>query len=667
MGDKKSSIGANINSILKWVMVLTCLAAIGFVFPSASSKALKLGEPWPNDDIMATEDLVQSLKQSEINEHLETFKDELGAVYTHDQRTITDVISKLNEVLFLSEDVARPIHKLIRDCYQSGVLPMEHKGQSVSIYRAGEISKIASSSFCSPNNLIDDIELELSKTTYTLDRNTTNRLKEVLQPNLTVSEESKDQLIIEKERALSGDAVLFTKGQKVLAKGEIVSEEVYQSLTSNPRAFSLSNTKDRIFSFFGYFLLTALILLVLIFYVRKYFPQVYQSNRKLSFLLIWPIVFSYLVFAIENYTSLSTYVIPFCIAPILIKNFFEDRLALILHIVIVLIASILSKMGYEFTFIQILAGMVTVLFVSETRYWNKFFLAIGFILLSYLLGILGLNLTSWSSGEPFNFSIYGWLVVNALLLMLAYPFIPLLENIFGFTSSIKLAELSDMNKPLLRELSLRAPGTFQHSLQVANLCEAAAERIGANSLLVKTAALYHDIGKLEKPLFFIENSRGENAHDDLNNNFESAKIIIGHVTNGVEMGIKHRLPKIIIDFIKTHHGTTRVEYFYRNQLNQFPDKEFDESIFRYPGPLPKTKEQTILMLADSVEAASKSLQKPTGQDIDNLIDKIVAFKISEGQLEDSKLSFNELEASVDVFKSMLRSIYHVRVEYPEVN
>jgi len=334
------------------------------------------------------------------------------------------------------------------------------------------------------------------------------------------------------------------------------------------------------------------------------------------------------------------------------------------HITVVLLASFLSELGYEFTFLQILAGMITVLIISETRYWNKFFQSILVIMFTYLVAFLGLSLINSGSLVSDEYPIFGWLVVNSLLLLLAYPFIPLIEKLFGFTSSITLAELADMNMPLLKELSLKAPGTFQHSLQVSNLSQAAAEEIGANSLLIKTAALYHDIGKIKQPEFYIENSSGVNHHEKLNN-FESAKVIIDHTIEGLTMAKKAKLPKIIIDFIATHHGTTRVEYFYRNQMAAEPDREFDESLFRYPGPKPKSKEQTILMIADSIEAAGKSLKSPTGQDIDKLIDGIVAYKIKEDQLADSDLSFSELEACTRVFKKLLRSIYHVRIEYPK--
>ena len=458
--------------------------------------------------------------------------------------------------------------------------------------------------------------------------------------------------------------VYINQGDVLIEKGAIVTMDKFMVLKSyfEDQDENFYNGKRFVF-FMGYFLLTALILGALILFSIKYFPEITQTISGVIFLVIWPVIFSFLVFLVNQNSALSPYLIPFCLVPILVYNFYGGRLALFVHIVVVLIASFLSELGYEFTFLQILAGIITLLVIGETRYWNKFFMTILVILATYMIGYLGLALINSGSLDYSEYKVFGWLAINSLLLLLAYPFIPIVEKIFGFTSSISLAELSDMNKPLLKQLSINAPGTLQHSLQVANLSEAAADKIGANSLLVKTAALYHDIGKMTKPEFFIENSKGVNYHSPLNN-FESAAVIINHVADGVVMAKKAKLPKVLIDIIKTHHGTTRVEYFYRNQKNEEPDREFDESLFRYPGPKPRTKEQTILMIADSLEAASKSLKTPTGQDIDQLIDKIVDYKINEGQLSDSELTFSELAICKDVWRSLLRSINHVRIEYP---
>jgi len=376
------------------------------------------------------------------------------------------------------------------------------------------------------------------------------------------------------------------------------------------------------------------------------------------------LVYSYCVYVVEHSEHLSAYMIPFCIAPLVIRIFFDEHLALMTHLVIILIASFLSSLGYEFTFLQLLAGIVAILTPFEVRNWSRFFQSMLLILLSYALGFFCLSLIDNGSYIGMEWSVYRWLFINVFLTLLAYPLVPLLERLFGFLSPFTLVELSDMNRPLLRELSIKAPGTLQHSLQVANLAEAAAAKIKANTLLVKVAALYHDIGKMTQSNYFIENKGTKSPHDNISPT-ESAKVIIGHVKNGVTMAKKNGLPQVLIDFIKTHHGTTRVEYFYRQHCTETNNEQADDSSFTYPGPRPRTKEEAILMIADSLEAASKSLKEPSMEDIDQLVEKIIAGKIAHRQLENTGLSFRELQLCKTEWKKLLKSIYHVRIEYPE--
>ena len=298
-------------------------------------------------------------------------------------------------------------------------------------------------------------------------------------------------------------------------------------------------------------------------------------------------------------------------------------------------------------------------------FWTNFFQSIFYIVSVYILGYLGFSFIEESDLLNMNWSVFIWLMLNGFLTLLAYPLIPLLGNLFGFTSNITLAELSDLGHPLLKELSLKAPGTLQHSLQVANLAEAAAKEIGAQDLLVKVGALYHDVGKTLKPQYFIENQSGTNPHDQLSY-LESARIIMEHVTEGVKMAQQKNLPSVIIDFIKTHHGTTTVEYFYRLHAQNTEGGGNDRPQFQYAGPRPRTREEVILMLADSLEATSKSVKNPTSDSLDELVERIVADKVAHGQLQDSDLTFGELETCKKSFKATLKSIHHVRIEYPKV-
>jgi putative nucleotidyltransferase with HDIG domain len=331
---------------------------------------------------------------------------------------------------------------------------------------------------------------------------------------------------------------------------------------------------------------------------------------------------------------------------------------------IVLLATFLSSSGFEFAFLQTLIGVVILLTNVDTRDWNQYFFTILYIFLAFCLGYLGLSLVQQGSFRGIDLSMFNWIFLSTFLTLLANPLIPLLERMFGYTSSMGLAELSDLNRPLLQELAIKAPGTLQHSLQVANLAEAAARRVGANHLLVRVAALYHDIGKIIQPEYFIENQGGVNPHDQLPYR-ESAKVIIGHVTHGIELAKQYRLPKLLIEFILTHHGTTMVEYFYRKEQEAFPGEVINDADFCYPGPRPRSKEESILMLADSIEAAAKaSLKNPSPGDIQALVERIIAGKLDKKQLEDSALTFSDLEKCKAVFLQILRSVYHARIEYP---
>jgi cyclic-di-AMP phosphodiesterase PgpH len=486
--------------------------------------------------------------------------------------------------------------------------------------------------------------------------------------NLSFDQELTQQAFNESLNQVVDREGLIRKGDLIIPQGAVVTDEHYKVLSSLKRQYEREVLEEHshFWRFLGFLLLTLLIIGVYLLYLWNHHKKLLKNPIKLSFLFMWFFVFSYLVYIIEGQTNLSSYILPFCIVPIVVKNYFNERLAFFTHVVVILIASFLSNLGYEFTFLQLLAGIVTVLTVRDTRDWSEFFKTIVLILGAYILGFVGLEWIKQGGWSQVNLMVITWLSINAFLTLLAYPLIPLLERVFGFTSSITLVELSDINKPLLKELSIKAPGTFHHSLQVGNLAEDAAHQIGANGLLLKTAALYHDIGKMNNPEYFIENQSGDNPHEHESWK-ESASIIIKHVTEGASMAKKARLPKLLQDFILTHHGTTRVEYFYRNYLKENPDANIEEIAgdFEYPGPKPTSKEETILMIADSLEAACKSLKSPTGKEIDELVESITQHKIENNQFVNSELNFDELEKCKASFKKTLKSIHHVRLAYPK--
>lgn len=455
------------------------------------------------------------------------------------------------------------------------------------------------------------------------------------------------------------------KGDVIVRRGNTVDENTYQKLVSlEDLVNNQTDEKNSWLVFSGYLLLTFFLIGALVLYFAIYEKSIFSNFQKLAFMLMWIAAFSYLSYSIFKIGFINPYLIPFCIAPIVIKNFYNERVAFFTHIIIVLLAGFLSAQGYEFLFVQILVGIVVVLSNVKTRNWSGFFISMLFIFLTYVSIYLALSFIKEGLFSAIDWQPVGWIALNTLFTLLAYPLVPLLERIFGFTSDITLIELGSLDNPLLKELSLKAPGTLQHSLQVGNLAESAVSEIGGNALLVKVAALYHDIGKMKNPFHFIENQSGQSPHDGLTP-LQSATFILEHVTEGERIAKKEGLPKVIIDFIVTHHGTTRVEYFYRKHLEENPDTEIDPSLFTYKGRRPKTKEEAVLMMADSIEAASKSLKNPDETAIENLVEGIIAGKIKQNQFDEADLTFKEMQTVKTVFKKLLKSIYHVRIAYPE--
>lgn len=491
-------------------------------------------------------------------------------------------------------------------------------------------------------------------------------LEAALQPSVQYDDSLTQKTL---QEALDGIAVYqgrVSKGELIVSNDSYINDEIYRKLISMREQYRKEVISDRTYFgvLAGYVLLCTLVIGLFVGYIRLYAPFVFSQFSNLLFVLLWLAMFSYVVYAVEFTGVISIYVVPFCIVPIVIKTFYEERLALFTHISVVFLAGFVAEQGYAFTFLQLLAGVAVLLFNVTARNWNQFFYALLLVLMVYFVGYIGLSLIKEGKLVSIEWPNLYWLAISTLLTLLAFPLIPLLERLFGFTSSISLLELSDMNRPLLRSLATEAPGTLQHSLQVANLCEEAARAIGANYLLAKVGALYHDVGKIKNPHYFIENQAGENPHLDITDK-ESAQLIIEHVEYGVELAKKAHLPKVIIDFIRTHHGTTCVAYFYHNYLREHPDDQNCSADFCYPGPRPRTKEEAILMLADSIEAACKSMKAPTAEGLETLIDKIVAGKITSQQLRKTSLSFRELEACKKVFKQLMKSVHHGRIVYPD--
>lgn len=486
-----------------------------------------------------------------------------------------------------------------------------------------------------------------------------------LQNNLIYDDRLTSRLEKEALEDLSLTKGMVQKNDIIVNKGSVVNDDVYQKLISYKKAFEDSSrvNGDRRLVMLGQFILVTIAITLLMVFLYLFRRDIYDDNRLVSLiLLVITAMLGTLSLAIKLQLP-NLYYIPYCIVPIIIRILFDTRLALNIHLLVVLIAGFFVPNSFEFAYFEITAGMVSIYSIKNLIRREQFLISALIITFSYFVSFLGISFIREGSFVNINWMDFLPFAVSVLLTLLAYPLIYIFEKMFAITSDITLIELTNTNAPLLREMAFTAPGTFQHSLQVANLAENAIYSIGGNALLVRAGALYHDIGKLENPLYFIENqSSGFNPHDKLPYE-ESAQIIIGHVSKGVEMAEKANIPQVVIDFIRTHHGDTRVDYFYQSFLKNYPEKLVNEKIFRYPGPIPFSKEGGVLMLADSVEAASRSLKEPDEKSISDLVDKIVKYKLDQEQLKDSAITLKDIETIKTIFKKMLMSIYHVRINY----
>lgn len=490
-------------------------------------------------------------------------------------------------------------------------------------------------------------------------------LQDHIQYNLVYDQQMTQQIENELLESISQTRGMVQKGELIIAKGSVINQDIYQKLESYKKAFedNVQVTGDKKMVLLGQFLLVFLVLSLLVVFLFLFRKDIYHDNRLVGLILL--VITSMLVtlswairFQIPN-----LYYIPYCIVPIIIRILFDTRLALNIHLLVVLIAGFFVPNSFEFAFYELTAGMVSIYSIKNLIRREQFLISALLIAGCYLVSFLGISFIREGSFSSIDWNDFIPFIVSVSLTLLAYPLIYAFEKVFGITSDITLIELTNTNSSVLRDLAFNAPGTFQHSLQVANLAETAIYTIGGNALLVRAGALYHDIGKIENPQFFIENqNQGFNPHDKLSYE-ESARVIIRHVQKGVELARKKNLPEIIVDFIRTHHGNTRVDFFYQSFLKNFPEKLVDENIFKYPGPIPFSKETGVLMLADSVEAASRALKEPNFKSINDLVDRLVNYKLDQGQLKNSNITLKEIETVKSIFKKMLMGIYHVRIDY----
>lgn len=687
MSDFINKIYRNNTTIYKVLLFLFTTIAIVYLFPKGGQFKYDFnnGQLWKYDNLYATFDFAIQKTADEINVEKQQIKSNAKLYYQYDTKVKNEVTTafrnkisnqKLNDSLDISNVIALIAfgENIITEIYDFGFLEtveddfLAEDDEIIALKKKNEVEDVLFKTILTTKEVLNLINNSLEEAPLLLNKKLLlNTLASVIKPNVSYDKLFTEKIIDKEINRISYTKGKVSEGELIILKGDIVEGKKLAILNSLKSESESKIWTDSNYNWIvlGYTILVALALLMLLLFLHKYRFEIYENNNKVTFIFFNVIAIIFIQTLVIKFNSDYLYIVPLSILPIIIKAFFDARLGLFTHVLTILLLGYIVPNSFEFIYLHIIAGIVTILSVSELYKRANLFISVAQITGIYMLTYFAFSVIKEGNISQINWDYFFLFAMNGLLSFLSIILIYMYEKVFGLVSDVTLLELSNTNTKLLRELNEKAPGTFQHSMQVANLAEAAANEIGANSMLVRTGALYHDIGKMLNPTYFIENqSTGVNPHNDLSPR-DSSKIIIDHVIKGVELAKKYNLPDRIIDFIRTHHGTSSTYYFYKKEQEQNPDATIPIALFKYKGPIPFSKETAILMMCDAAEAASKSIQNPTAQSINSLIDKIIDKQISDNQFLNSDVTFREIKIIKKVIKKKLMNIYHLRVEYPE--
>lgn len=676
-----SFLSRNQANIYKVLLFIAATFLIIYLLPKGGQfkYTFQKGKPWQYENLYAPFSFTIKKSEEDLSLERQSIRENAIPYFDYTEEQVEQSLYEFNELLkttyvdslfSVPEATVRTLGKqFLNEVYRFGIVSEVNtfsEDKLVYLKKGNEIEEINYTQL-TPKSKIPELVATF------VERNKIKSISDLLTillnrttvPNVTINSTLTESAIASELQAINPNEGIVEKGGRIIAKGEVVEGNRYQILSSLRDEYQslVWSKNNRFWLVFGYSLLVSLVFLMLFLFLKKYRLEIYKNNTKVTFIFFNIILMVLLTTVVVKIDAKYVYVVPLCTLPLVLKAFFDPRLGLFVHVLTVLLLGFVVPSSFEFLFLQIIAGIVTILTVSELYKRVNLFISVGQITLVYIIGYFAFFIIQEGNIELIQWENFGYFILAGLATLFAHPLIYLYEKIFGLVSDVSLLELSDTNSKLLKELSNKAPGTFHHSLNVANLAEAAANEIGANAMLVRVGALYHDIGKMENPTNFTENQlSGYNAHDEMDPK-ESAKIIIDHVIHGIEIARRNTIPDRVIDFIRTHHGTSIVYYFYKKeeQLNGAATIED----FQYPGPIPFSKETAILMMADSVEAASKSLKDPTSTKIDAFVEKIIDGQMEQGQFLNSNVTFKEIQSIKKVLKKKLNNIYHLRVEYPE--
>ncbi|MFO8066537.1 MAG: HDIG domain-containing protein [Bacteroidales bacterium] len=683
----------NISLIYKVFLFVISVLLIVYLFPRQVSFKYEFtqGRPWLDDDLIAPFDFAIQKSEEELKKERNEILSDFLPFFSYNYLIYNNLINSI-ELEFEKKwqekygeqpsDYSKKLHNkntlisLFDSVYSGGVIFVEeafkrhYSGDDIRLIDGQVAEKRSLDEFYDISDAYNFMRDKLDDNNGRLDKELlTGIIENSLVYNVFYNEELTLKARNEAIDNISPNRGMVQQGEKIISRGELITEEKYRILDSFRAEYNrqIGDSTGNVLLFLGQLILVSIPIIVLVLFLKTFRRDVFADNRKIILILLTVFMMVFFTSLVLKYDINLLYIVPVAIVPILMRAFFDNRLALYVHIIAIILIGFLVPRSFEFVFIQFIAGIIAILSLVSMRKRSQLFIAVGWIILSYSAVYFGLNMVQGVSPEEMDFMVYARFGISGLLTLFAYPLIYFFERLFKLPTDFSLLELSDINSPLLRELSLKAPGTFQHSLQVANLAEEAIFAIGGKSLLIRTGALYHDIGKMDAPLFFTENQHSEhNPHDELSNE-ESAAIIIGHVMNGVEKARKHNIPEYIIDFIRTHHGTMKVKYFYTMEVNENPDKEISAEKFSYNGTRPFSKETAVMMMADSVEAASRSLNNPDEDAINSMVENIIDAQMEEKQFEQANITFRDISMIKEIFKRRLLNIFHVRISYPTIN
>lgn len=660
--------------IYKVILFLITVFCLVYLFPRSGGFKYnyQTGKPWPYETLLAPFDFPIAKSEEELNAERQAVAQESPLIFTRDtlaeQRSLDRTRKWIRQQVtpFSSSRILRDWDRYLNNLYSPGLIDASFAIQSakpILVVRDNSAQKLLFSDLKINDSLPFSNESSLLNGIIA---NASNRLilNEYIESNLVLDSLLTRQKLEESLSLILPTRGVVAEGERIIAQGEVVDQKRFQILNSL-RVEYLSDlwASSEQSIIIGYSILVSILIFLTFLFLWRYCPLVYENNTKVVFVFTTILIMVAAIKLAMTYNINFVYVVPLCIVPLLLKTFFDTRLAFFVFLMGLFLIGFMVPSDFSFIFMQLVAGAIATLTMPDLYKRANLFVVAVLIVVSYVFCYISFHMIYEGNLSTVSLDNLGFLLINGLGILFVHPLVYIFEKIFGLVSDLSLLELSDTNSKLLRTLSEKAPGTFHHSLQVANIAEAAANEVNANALLVRVGALYHDIGKMNNPLYFSENqSTNYNPHHELDT-FESSRLILNHISDGIEIAKRNNLPDRIIDFIRTHHGTTPTRYFYHKAKKE--NEDVDKSIFCYPGPKPYSKETAILMMADSVEAASKSLQEPTAEGIASFVQKIIEEQAEENQFDEADISLREIELIKKILIEKLINVYHLREVYPE--